>query len=168
MDPRVFPIAEIFRLNAWLFHNCLDGLTDAQAQWRPSPEVNSAAFVAAHVCESRVAIAGWLDAPVENPWAALLANARSIADTPTLPGLSDVRGTWDRASAAIARRLAVASPAELDGPAPHGFPVGGPTLLGALGFLAQHDSYHVGQLALLRKLAGLPAMTYASPAAPAV
>ena len=34
------------------------------------------------------------------------------------------------------------------------------TRLGALTFLVQHDSYHIGQLALLRKPAGLPAMSY--------
>jgi hypothetical protein len=79
-----------------------------------------------------------------------------------------VSATWDAASEAIADRLAAASAAELDRPAPHRFPVGGATLLGALGFLAQHDSYHVGQLALLRKLAGLPGMKYAAPPAPAV
>jgi uncharacterized damage-inducible protein DinB len=33
-------------------------------------------------------------------------------------------------------------------------------MLGALTFLVQHDSYHIGQLALLRKHAGLPAMRY--------
>ena len=63
MDPRVFAVAEIFRLNTWLFHNCLAGLTDEQARMRPTVQVNSAAFVAAHVCESRVAIAGWPE-----PW----------------------------------------------------------------------------------------------------
>ena len=168
MDPRAFAVAEIFRLNTWLFHNCLTGLTDEAARMRPTVQVNSAAFVAAHVCESRVATAGWLGAAVENPWAALVANAQGIEDTPVLPSLAEVSATWDRASDAIARQLATASPADLDGPAPHQFPVGGATLLGALGFLAQHDSYHVGQLALLRKLAGLPGMKYAAPAAPAV
>jgi uncharacterized damage-inducible protein DinB len=33
-------------------------------------------------------------------------------------------------------------------------------VLGALTFLVQHDSYHLGQLSLLRKWAGLPAMRY--------
>jgi uncharacterized damage-inducible protein DinB len=30
-----------------------------------------------------------------------------------------------------------------------------------LAFFVQHDSYHIGQLALLRKHVGLPAMQYA-------
>ena len=33
-------------------------------------------------------------------------------------------------------------------------------VLGAVAFLLQHDSYHVGQLALLRKHFGLGAMRY--------
>lgn len=160
MDPRVFPVAEIFRLNTWLFHNCLEGLTEAQGRARPDAGTNSAAFVAAHVCESRVAIAGWLGATVENPWAAALKDAKGIDDVAELPALADVRATWDAASAAIAARLEAATAEQLDAPGPHRFPVGGATLLGALAFLAQHDSYHVGQLALLRRQQGLPAMSY--------
>ena len=34
-------------------------------------------------------------------------------------------------------------------------------ILGMLVFLVQHDSYHIGQLSLLRKYAGLAAMSYA-------
>jgi hypothetical protein len=33
-------------------------------------------------------------------------------------------------------------------------------MLAVLTFLVQHDSYHIGQLSLLRKHAGLPAMQY--------
>ncbi len=33
-------------------------------------------------------------------------------------------------------------------------------MLTLLTFFVQHDSYHVGQLVLLRKHAGLPAMQY--------
>ena len=34
------------------------------------------------------------------------------------------------------------------------------SVLGLFGFMVQHDSYHLGQLSLLRKYAGLPAMSY--------
>ena len=160
MDPRVSPLAEIFLLNTRLFHNCLDGLSAGQAESRFTPHTNSAAFVAAHVADTRFAIAGWLGAPLENPLAASLADANGIDDVRALPSLETIRDAWDRASAAITERLEVATAADLDAPSPQRFPAGGPTLLGALAFLAQHDSYHVGQLALLRKAAGLPAMKY--------
>lgn len=167
MDPSPFPVAEIFRLNTRLFHNCLDGLTDEQGRARPAAGVNSAAFVAAHLADTRFAIAAWLGAPLPNPLAPVLAEARGIDEVDDLPTLAAIRAAWDAASDVVEERLSVLTPAELNGPAPQRFPAGGPTLLGALGFLAQHDSYHVGQLALLRKAAGLPAMRYSerSPAA---
>jgi uncharacterized damage-inducible protein DinB len=160
MDPRLLPLAEIFRLNTRLLHNCLDGLTEEQARARPTAATNSAAFVAAHVADTRFAIVGWLGGTVENPLAADLAGARGIEDLPSLPPLDTIRAAWDAASAALALHLATVAPEALDGPSPQRFPGAGPTLLGALAFLAQHDSYHVGQLALLRKYAGLPAMRY--------
>ena len=162
MDPRAFAIAEIYRLNTWLFHNCLDALTEEQGQARPSVTTNSAAFVAAHVADSRFAIAAWLGAPLANPLADVLADAKGIEDIPALPSLDAIRAAWDEASQAIAARIGALTPQEWDAPSPARFPTGGPTLLGALTFLAQHDSYHIGQLALLRKHAGLPAMKYAS------
>lgn len=56
---------------------------------------------------------------------------------------------------------------ELDEPAPQRYPGGDPSVLGALAFLVQHDSYHLGQLALLRRAHGLPAMRDGRPQAPA-
>ena len=62
-------------------------------------------------------------------------------------------------SNALRERLAALAPAELDGPPAVPFPAAGQTMLSAL-TLVEHDSYHIGQLALLRKHAGLPAMRY--------
>jgi uncharacterized damage-inducible protein DinB len=49
----------------------------------------------------------------------------------------------------------------IERPGAHRFPVPDPTPLGMLAFLAQHDSYHVGQVAFLRRQLGKPAMSYA-------
>jgi uncharacterized damage-inducible protein DinB len=47
-----------------------------------------------------------------------------------------------------------------DAPVTTQFPMPNATVLGVLTFLVQHESYHIGQLALFRKCAGLPAMSY--------
>ena len=57
-------------------------------------------------------------------------------------------------------RLAALTPADLDAPSDARFPLFNGTRLGTLTFLVQHDSYHVGQLSLLRKYCGLPAMRF--------
>jgi uncharacterized damage-inducible protein DinB len=42
----------------------------------------------------------------------------------------------------------------------HPFPLGDTTQLGMIAFLVQHDSYHLGQVAFLRRQPGRPAMGY--------
>jgi uncharacterized damage-inducible protein DinB len=132
MDSRVVALADILRLNTKLFRNCLDGLTDEQGGTRPSATTNSAAFIAAHVADARFYL---------------------------LKAIGEERIAWTEVSHAIRDRLEVLTAADLDASFGSRFP-GQHTVLGVLTFLVQHDSYHVGQLALLRKYAGLPAMRY--------
>ena len=51
--------------------------------------------------------------------------------------------------------------AELSESNVHRFPLGDSTRLGLIAFLVQHDSYHLGQIAFLRRQLGKPAMSYA-------
>ena len=78
------------------------------------------------------------------------------------PPMSEILRAWTTASHALRARLDTMAPTELDARivSPFPLPVSDPTVLSLLAFLVQHDSYHIGQLALLRKHAGLPAMQY--------
>ena len=58
-------------------------------------------------------------------------------------------------SAALGPRLAQLTDAELDTPSPRKLPIADASVLGAIGFLACHEAYHIGQLALVRKALGL-------------
>jgi uncharacterized damage-inducible protein DinB len=136
MDPRIRPLTDILRLNTRLFRNCLDGISDEQATLRPSASTNSAAFVAAHVADARFYLLRVLGTDQPSPLAAYLKGAKGIDDLKTSP------------------------PLELDAPVKTPFPIADPTTLSVLTFLVQHDTYHIGQFALLRKHAGLPAMQY--------
>ena len=160
MDPRVAPLAETLRLNTRLFRNCLDGMSDEQARVRPSASTNSAAFVAAHLVESRHLLLKILGAARQSPLQRYLTGQSSIEEIQIWPARAEVLAAWTDASHALRDRLAAMSVTELDGPNPTRFPVSDMTVLAVLAFLVQHDSYHIGQLSLLRKFAGLPAMRY--------
>lgn len=161
MDPRVVPLADILRLNTKLFRNCLAGLTDEQARQRPSGTTNSATFVAAHVADARFYVLRILGVKQPSPLAKYLAQAKGIDDVKETPTLAEIATAWTEASHALRDRLAAITAAELDAAIATRFPVADATVLGAFTFLVQHDCYHLGQLALLRKHAGLPAMSYA-------
>ena len=163
MDPRAVAPAEILRINTKLFRNCLHGMTQEQAQARPSGETNSALWVAAHMVKARYGLLKWLGAERRNPLPGTLLTARSIDDVREWPALPDVLAAWTDASHALRDRLAAMTAAQLSTPVEVRFPVFEQTTFALLVFMVQHDSYHLGQLSVLRKLAGLPGMSYTEP-----
>lgn len=160
MDPRLTPLDGVLRLNTRLFHNCLDGLDDAMGRTRIDDRTNPASFIAVHLLDARAYLVGMLGGDRDHPYREELAGASHLDQVERLPPLDGVRESWDVVSRRLERALAEASPAALEAEVGQPFPVDDASLLGALAFLVQHESYHIGQLGLLRKHLGLPAMTY--------
>lgn len=161
MHPSVAPLARILRLNTDLALNCLAGLDDAAGARRVTEGTNSIAFLLAHLTDGRHFIASLLDAPLPSPLPAALSSARSLDEVAELPPLSALIDAWQRVSAHLAVQIERLDTPALARAVTQRFPGGDGTLLGALSFLVQHDSYHLGQLALLRRQLGYPAMSYA-------
>jgi uncharacterized damage-inducible protein DinB len=160
MDPRIAVLADTLRLNTKLFRNCLAGMTDEQANVRPTAASNSAAFIAAHLTEARYYLLKLLGAEEPNPIGRYLAGARSLDDLEACPPLAETLAAWTAVAHALRDRLERLTPEDLDAAITTRFPTATPTILGVLAFLVQHDSYHIGQLALLRRQIGLPPMSY--------
>jgi uncharacterized damage-inducible protein DinB len=168
MDPRVAPLAAVFELNSDLLLNCLDGLSQPEAQRRLDGGGNSIIFLAAHLADTRHFLLGRLGHPLANPLSRYLADAQRIEDIGEWPTLDEVRRAWLAVSAQLSDVLGELDAEAIDKPGAHRFPVPDTTPLGMLAFLAQHDSYHVGQAAFIRRQLGKPAMTYARRAAATV
>jgi uncharacterized damage-inducible protein DinB len=160
MDIRIAPLADILRLNTVLFRNCLDQVTDEQAAVRPTNGTNSAAFIAAHLASSRFFLLKTLGVQEPDPLAPYVDGRKGIDDIARLPSLREVDEAWTKGAHLLRDRLDALTAADIDAPSSVAFPLANGTLLGTLTFLVQHDSYHLGQLALLRKYSGLPAMRY--------
>ncbi len=160
MDARLAPLYEIFKLNSRIYLNCLDGMDDDQASWRPSDNSNSAAFIALHLVDTRHHIAGLVGLKLENPFASMVKGRKSIAEMRGLPALDELRDAWKGVTGEVRVRLGQLGEAELKQDTGSKLPIDDKSLLGALTFLMQHESYHIGQLGLLRKQVGLPAMIY--------
>jgi uncharacterized damage-inducible protein DinB len=160
LDPRVTPLRTTLRLNTRLLLNCLDGLSEEMGASRPNGRTNSIAFLAAHLVDVRHFLAGALGLALDNPFAAALGGASGIDEVAACPTLAAARAAWTEVGTALDAALATLAPAALDAPAPARFPVDDPTLLGEITFLMQHEGYHVGQAALIRKFLGAPAMVY--------
>lgn len=166
MEPQVAPLAALYDLNTDLLLNCLDGLSDAEAQRRLAAGGNSVTFLAGHLIESRHFLVGRLGHPLSNPLARYLADVRSIEEIREWPSLEEIRGAWPIVSHHLQDVLADLTPEELAEPNVHRFPLVDSTRLGLIAYLVQHDSYHLGQVAFLRRQLGKPPMSYARSAKP--
>ena len=161
MHPSVIPLAAVFRLNTELLLNCLDGVSEAEARRQPEGRGNHFAFIVAHLVDMRYYLAAVLGAPLDNPLTPYLGSARTMADVVELPSLGELESCWEAVSAHLAvliERLDTAQLAQAAKP----LPGSDGTTLGNLAFMAQHESYHLGQLGLLRRQLGLAPMRYAA------
>lgn len=155
------PLAAMLDLDTELLLNCLDGLSDEEARRRLPGGGNSMAYLAAHLADTRYHLAARLGRAIENPLSRYLADARAIDDVREWPTLDELRQAWLVVSAHLAAVLDAFDAGDLAAPEPARFPIRDGTRLGMLTFLVQHDAYHVGQLAFLRRQLGRPAMSYA-------
>jgi len=153
-------LASVFRMNTRLLLNCMDGVSREDTERRPNERTNSLLFVACHLVDSRHFLAGYLGISTPNPLEAVLGNANSIDEVNALPSVDEVRRSWQAIGQVIDECFATLDEEDLNAPSPQRFPVDQPTVFGGIGFLLQHESYHVGQMALIRKFLGYPAMKY--------
>jgi uncharacterized damage-inducible protein DinB len=151
----------LYRLNSDLLLNCLDGVADEEAQTRLEAGGNSITFLASHLTDSRHFLCARLECPLVNPLARYLADVRSIADIREWPTLEEIRSAWLAVSGHLQGVLAELTAEGLSQSNVHRFPVEDTSRLGMIAFLLQHDSYHLGQVAFLRRQLGKPPMSYA-------
>jgi uncharacterized damage-inducible protein DinB len=122
---------------------------------------NSITFLASHLTDSRHFLVARLEHPLLNPLARYLADVRSIDDINEWPTLEEIRSAWLSVSSHLQSVLAEMTGAELSQSNVHRFLVEDTSRLGMIAFLVQHDSYHLGQIAFLRRQLGKPPMSYA-------
>jgi len=161
MEPGVKPLAALFDLNTDLLLNCLDGLSDIEARHRLETGGNSIIFLAEHLTDTRHFLVARLGHTLANPVARYLADVRSIDEITEWPTVEEIRSAWQAVSAHLQSVLTGLTATELAEPNAHRFPVDDTTRLGMLAFLAQHDSYHLGQIGFIRRQLGKPPMSYA-------
>jgi uncharacterized damage-inducible protein DinB len=161
MQPPVAPLAAILDLNTSLLLNCLAGLSDREAQQRLEAGGNSITFLASHLADSRHFLASRLGQPLANPLARYLDDVRNIEDIRDWPSLDEIGPAWRGVSAHLQTTLDTLTEAALAEPNVHRMPIGDGSRLGLIAFLVQHDSYHLGQVAFLRRQLGKPPMSYA-------
>ena len=151
----------IFNLNTRLFLSALDGVTEAQAKERISDHNNPLSWLAAHTVWARYNTCAMLGKPaVKNPYDGLFENFKPFDAAANYGTLADAKAEWNKASDLLKEALASVTEEHLAADCPLKSPIGDFTFGGTVTFLAQHESYDIGQIAYLKKYHTKIAMSY--------
>jgi uncharacterized damage-inducible protein DinB len=151
-------LAAVLRLNTRLFERCLDGLSDAESEERVGSG-NSMGFIALHVVDARHYLTRLLGQSVDDPFPEF-ADVRSSQEIDRLPPLDTLLASWRDISPRVVAALESLTPEQARAEASSGFPIDDPSVLGTAAFLVQHESYHIGQLSILRRQLGHPSLAW--------
>ena len=163
-EPATSLDVEVFRHQAGMIRAVVgmntEGMTQADSLVKPEPAGNCANWVLGHVlCVYNNAL-GLLGQERVVPADGLERYKRGsapLADTAEALDFGEMVAAWDRTCDAVDAGLAQLGPDGLDRPAPFS-PSGNPneTMRSLISTVLFHQTYHAGQLGLLRRIAGKP------------
>ena len=160
MNNSVYQSKIIFNMNDRLFKSTLEGVSEDQAKERITRHVNPINWIASHTVWARYNALMFLGEPAGNPYNDLFENFKAYDKSLNYPSLAEIKDEWTKVSALLNDALDKVSEEHLAGDSPIKSPIGDFTNAGTIAFLAQHESYDIGQLGLLKKFFTKEAMSY--------
>lgn len=156
MLPELQPTAAAFALNAWLLDSLVKDFDpedwDLQDACGHGPK-----WIVGHLATYRHRALALLGQAIAAPaWEAVFTRGRGTSDIPANLDVQEVISAFTAAQAALAGRWGALTAEDLVKPTGRRLPDGSEDVGGAIRFLAWHETYHLGQLGLLRRLAGKP------------
>ncbi len=151
-------IAGQYGVNTGLLVKAFSDIKDEDIFRRPDGG-NSLHWIAGHVTDSRMYIGGLAGLGTESPWGKLFDAKCEIKESEAYPPIGEILSTFQDIGAKLLTRFDELSDDELAASVEPNFPGQEQTVFGAIAFLSLHESYHVGQLAYIRRLFGYEPLT---------
>jgi hypothetical protein len=146
--------AHTFQFNAGLFKKGFEGLTPEEWLRRPNDKSNHMLWIFGHVIWARGVTLGFLGSEYTKPWFPLFARGAKLDESAAYPTPEEANAAWEEVSARLTAAIEGASEEVLSKPSPPGIPSADGKVSGLVGFLANHETYHVGQVGYLRSFLG--------------
>ena len=150
-----------FDLQTRLFNNVTEGFSDSEANARNNEHVNHIKWISGHLLNTRLnSMSKAVGLQPDDTYGAQFGRGASLDPHSTYPPLEEIRSKWNATSAVIGDKLNNLPEEVLAIKVEGKFPVADDTVRGLLAFLLSHESYHIGQMGILRKQMGKEAMSY--------
>ena len=159
MNEAIKPLASIYKINTSLLINSFKDVTEELSLKRLNKKTNSMMFLLLHTIDARYFILKQLGLKIKNPFGKYVDWANTIDDIIKYPKLKRVLAEWKKLEIIFMNKLSRLSHKQLEIELDTKYP-GGNKILNMIAFMAEHEAYHVGQLAFIRKFLGMKAVTF--------
>jgi uncharacterized damage-inducible protein DinB len=150
-----------FDLQTRLYCNALEGISDTESAARGSEHINNIKWIAGHLLDTRVgSMARLAGLTPDGSYASQFGRGVPLDLTATYPPVEDLVARWKESATAIGEGLTRIPEEVLAAPSNAQVPIADESIRGLIAFLVSHESYHIGQIALLRKMVGKEAMSF--------
>jgi uncharacterized damage-inducible protein DinB len=147
-------IAFIYKINNGLVKRALEGLSDDQVWQAPPGGGNPLGWLLGHITETRTGLLYAFGRRIEGGWSGRRFSRGSMLEArSSYPSRAEIEARWNATHAAMRDVFAAFTPEQLAAPATIQLP-GTTTMADQTAFVAFHESYHVGQMAFVRKQNG--------------
>ena len=156
MMPELTHTAQAYALGDRFLEGLVGDFTDAD--WQVAdPAGHNPRWIVGHLALMRTKVAALAGLPAAAPpWEAAFGRGSACTEVPAELDPRTLVQAFHDAHAALAGRGDAVTEVDLAKPLGRTLPDGSDTVGGAIRFLAWHEAYHLGQLGLLRRLAGKP------------
>ena len=159
MSGSVDTAEKILGYNTWLFQNAVKDVSEARFAYRVNDRTNAFDRLAGHVTVCRHGIAAMLHVGVpELPWGtfAEFGFGTQFETERACPPLPEIAGMFDEVTSVLMADLASVPDDVFAEPSAFEIPGENPTMRDLLGFMAMHETYHIGQMGILKRSMGGP------------
>jgi hypothetical protein len=160
------PVVKQFEMQTRLFNNVLEGIEDIKGSKRLSDHVNHLQWIAGHLTNSRYGLGHGLGIKAVFPYKEQYTDPteppphnRALSASVKYPSLTEIKKSWNDLAPEFISKISGLSNEHLAAGIPFPVPTGN-TFQDLLSFIASHESYHIGQMSIIRKYLGLSAMSY--------
>ena len=156
------PLADLYRFNSEMVSLALADLSPEDATHRlKDGDGSSIVYLVGHLCSSRYGLLQALGAADSNPYKDLFGEGSGSRGGDDYPSLAELAAGWQDTAEKLDAALAGISDEDAMQDDEAGFPTPEKSLRGRLAFILWHETYHLGQMGILRTEKGYPSLRQA-------
>lgn len=146
-------LAAAYELQTSWFLNALENISEEESNFQFSENLNPVKWIAGHLTDARMTIVSLTTkTPVNSTYKKQFGKGTSNTIDPDYPSLEQIKTDWLNVSGELKISLQNLPEEVLLSRPPFQTSIPDETLLGLIQYFATHESFHIGQLSILRKL----------------